>query len=218
MPLLVSSLTAFVLVQSDLWIIAAFGSQSEVALYGAASRLMTLVTMPLMVVNAVLPPVIAELYARGEKERLERDGRPVTTLVSIPAVLTLALFTVAGGPILGLLYGNFYAAGGGLLALLSLGKLAAVVAGSCGLTLQMTGHQRPLMWISILCGLVFVGGAIWAVQVFGVLGVAGMAAFSIALQNLIVVLVVRARLGIWTHAIPSVAPLRKLWTDYSTGR
>jgi O-antigen/teichoic acid export membrane protein len=60
LPLLVNSLTAFVLVQSDLWIIAVFGSQQEVALYGATSRFMTLVTMPLMIVNAVLPPVIAE--------------------------------------------------------------------------------------------------------------------------------------------------------------
>jgi O-antigen/teichoic acid export membrane protein len=93
---------------------------------------------------------------------------------------------------------------------LSLGKLAAVLAGSCGLTLQMTGHQTSLMFISVFSGLVFVGGAVWAMQTFGVLGVAGMAAFSIALQNLLVVLVARARLGIWTHAMLSVAPFRRL--------
>lgn len=218
-PLMVSSLTAFVLVQSDLWIIAAFRSPEEVALYGAASRFMVLVTMPLMIVNAVLPPVIAELHARGERARLEATVRPIATLTSVPALLTLAVFAVAGGPILGLLYGGFYAGGGLVLAVLSLGKLAAVLAGSCGLTLQMTGHQTHMMWISILSGAFFVAGAVWAVQAFGTLGVAGMAAVSIALQNLVVVLVVRAKLGIWTHASPSLAPIRKLLlSDSPTGR
>lgn len=209
-PLLVNSLTVFMLVQADLWILAAFRSQEEVAIYGAASRFVVLVTMPLMIVNAVLPPVIAELYARGERSRLEQTMRPVATLTGIPSLLALAVFAAAGGPILGLVYGDFYSSGALVLALLSLGKLAMVWAGSCGLTLQMTGHQTLMMWISIASGLLFVAGAVWAVQDFGAVGVAGVAAASVAFQNLVMVLAARIKTGIWTHVVFSVAPIRKL--------
>lgn len=212
LPLLVNGLTAFVLVQADLWIIAAFLPAQEVAVYGAASRFMTLVTMPLMIVNAVMPPVIAELYARGEKEQLERILRPVATLTALPAVLALAALALAGGPILGLLYGDFYSAGAAVLTVLCFGKLAAVLAGSCGLTLQMTGYQKEMMWISVGSGLLFVAGALLVVRDFGTIGVAGVAAFSIAFQNLLALFVARTKTGIWTHAAFSTAPVGKLLT------
>lgn len=210
LPLLVNNLTVFVLMQSDLWILAAFRPPEEVAIYGAASRFMALVTMPLVIVNGVLPPVIAGLYARGERGRLEGTMRPIATLSGIPALLALVVFLLAGGPILGLVYGDFYRDGATVLALLTLGKLAAVWAGSCGLTLQMTGNQTLLMWISVVGGLVFVAGALWAVRGYGAVGVAGVAALSLAFQNLLTVLAARWRAGVWTQGTFSVAAVKKL--------
>lgn len=206
-PLLVNNVTAFFLMQSDIWILGAFGSQEEVAIYGAASRFVALVTMPLMIVNAVLPPIIAELYARGERARLERTMRPFATLAGIPSLMALGLFALAGGPILGFVYGDFYSGGALVLALLSLGKLAFVWSGSCGLTLQMTGHQMLMMWISIFCGLVFVTGAVWAVQDYGATGVASVTAGSVVLQSLLMVLAAKKKTGIWTHVSFSLAPV-----------
>lgn len=218
LPLLVNNLTLIFLTRADLWIIAAFSSLEQVAVYGVASRLMLLVTMPLTVSNAVLPPVIAELHARGERERLENTMRPIATLAAVPAALVLGIFVVAGGPILGHLYGGFYASGGAILAVLSLGKLAAVWGGSCGLTLQMTGHQKLLMTISIVSGLFFIAGALLVVRDYGAVGVAGVAAASIALQNLLTVLGARAKTGMWTHVVLSAVPVRKLLTNLASGR
>lgn len=210
LPLLVNNLTVFVLMQSDIWILAAFRPPEEVAVYGAASRFMALVTMPLLIVNGVLPPVIAGLHASGERGRLERTMRPIATLAGVPALVALAVFVVAGGPILGLVYGDFYRTGATVLALLAIGKLVAAWAGSCGLTLQMTGNQTLLMWISILSGLVFVAGALWAVRDHGAVGVAAVAALSLAFQNLLTVLAARWKAGIWTHGTLSAAAVRKL--------
>lgn len=209
-PLFVNNVVVFFLTQSDLWIVGAFGSGEEVAIYGAASRFVALVTMPLLVVNAVLPPVIAEMYARGERQRLEGILRPFATLAGIPSVIALALFALAGGPILGLVYGEFYAGGALVLALLSLGKLAFVVSGSCGLTLQMTGNQTLIMWISILSGVLFFAGAIWAVQAYGAAGVAAVSAASVIFQSFLMVLAARWKTGIWTQVNLSVSPVLKV--------
>lgn len=209
-PLLINNLTLFVLIYSDIWILAAFRTQEEVAIYGAAARFVVLVTMPLMIVNAVLPPVVAEMYARGEKGRLERTMRPLATLTGIPSLLALVTFVVAGGPILGFLYGDFYRSGAVVLALLSVGKLAAVWAGSCGLTLQMTGHQTLMMWISIASGLLFVVGALLVVKDYGATGIASVGAASIVFQNVVMVLVAKKKTGIWTHVMFSAPAIRKL--------
>ena len=62
-PFLAIALTSFVLLSADIWILSALGSLKEVGIYGAVSRLVTFVTMPLLVVNLVLPPIVAEMYA-----------------------------------------------------------------------------------------------------------------------------------------------------------
>jgi O-antigen/teichoic acid export membrane protein len=212
-PFFVNDLAHFVLIYADIWILAAYRSPAEVAVYGAAARFVILVTMPLMIVNSVLPPVIAELYARGERDRLERTVRPVATLAGIPALVTLTTFVVAGGPILGLVYGGFYSGGAAVLALLSLGKLTTVWTGSCGLTLQMTGHQGLMMYISLSTGLLFVLGSLLVVRDYGAVGLAGMGAATLILQNLLMLLFAKKKAGIWTHVELSSVPFRRLYTN-----
>jgi O-antigen/teichoic acid export membrane protein len=60
-PFLAIALTSFVLLSADIWILGALGSLEEVAIYGAASKLVTFVAMPLLIVNLVLPPIVAEM-------------------------------------------------------------------------------------------------------------------------------------------------------------
>jgi O-antigen/teichoic acid export membrane protein len=75
-PILAISLTSFVLLSAaDLWILAYFRSDAEVGVYGAASRLVTLIAMPLLITNLVLPPIIAEMYAHGRTVTLERAAQ-----------------------------------------------------------------------------------------------------------------------------------------------
>ena len=207
-PLLVTNFLVFALTESDLWILGVFRSQEEVAIYGAARRLVLLVTVSLFIVNAVVPPLIAEMYAHGKKRELEQILRITATIAGIPAFGIVLVFILFSGPILGLVYGEFYRAGSSVLMLLSLGQLINVWAGSCGLTLIMTGHQATLMWVTALCGLVAVCGSLLLVQRYGPVGVAGAAAFAMALQNVLMLLAAKKKTGIWTHVKISVAVLK----------
>ena len=84
-PFLAIALTALVLLSADVFILARLGSPEEVALYGMVSRLVTLVVMPLLVVNLVMPPIVAEMYAQGRTGRLERTLRTFSTLAGVPS-------------------------------------------------------------------------------------------------------------------------------------
>lgn len=211
-PLWINVLTASALTQSDLWILGAFIPKEEVAVYFSATQLVALVSMSLMLVNLVVPPFIADLYARGERRRLERILRNTATLAGIPALAVLLAFVFFGGPILGLIYGPAFRAGATVLALLSLGKLVNVFTGSCGVTMSMTGHHKALMTITVLTSAVTVGGCLLVVDSRGMLGVAGVVCAGTILQNLAMWLETHRRTGMWTHlSLPRWREVRSLF-------
>lgn len=199
-PLLVTNLVLFALRNGDVWLLGAFGSREEVAVYGAAVRLISMVTMPLIVANAILPPVIAGMYAQGRREELERTVRAAGAVTGLPALAASAACVLFAAPILDLVYGDYYRAGALALAVLSLGQLVSVWTGSCGLALQMTGHQRTMMTISLATGGATLAAMFLAVGPYGITGVVAARVSGLVLQNLLLWLAAKYRTGMWTHA------------------
>jgi O-antigen/teichoic acid export membrane protein len=198
-PLMITSLTLTLRDRAGIWILGLFTTQTDIAVYGAAERLMVAVILPLLLVNSVIPPVIAELYARGERRNLEKTIRRVATLASIPAFAVLLGFLFFGPQILGLVYGNFYRQAGRILIVLSIAQLVNVWSGSCGIVLMMTGSQVTLMVITLVAGAV--GVLLGAVLTYyhGALGMALAAAVALIVQNIGMWLSARINTGMWTH-------------------
>lgn len=200
LPFLFNRIMIFIFTQGNLWILGAFRPQDEIALYGAAVYLVTLVALPLSAIGALVPPFIAELYVQKRKEQLERILRTITALASLPSIAALLAFVLLGGPILGLVYGEFYRDAAMMLALLSLGKSVNVFTGPCEATLNMTGHQNTMMLTSVFYGIVSIVGAFFVVQHYGALGMAAVASLSEIAQNLTVLFLAKQKTGIWTYA------------------
>jgi O-antigen/teichoic acid export membrane protein len=207
-PLLATSLTMFTMAQADLWILGAFRPQTEVAVYGAAAKLVILVAMPLQIVNAVVPPLIAEMHAQGKRRELEHLLRATATVTGIPALLALLAFVFFGKQVLGLVYGDYYSEGWTVLALLSLGQLVCVWVGSCGITLAMTGHHTIMMAFAVPFGMLIVLLGIAVVDQHGAVGVAIVTAAGLAFQQICTLLVARITTGLWTHVY--IVPKRGL--------
>jgi O-antigen/teichoic acid export membrane protein len=199
-PLLIANIVMFGLRFGDIWVLGAFRPEEEVAVYGAAVRLVSVVTMPLIVIYSIVPPLIAEMNVQGRREDLERIIRPLATLTGIPGFLASVVCIVFAGPILGLVYGDYYREGAVTMSLLSVGLLTTLWAGSGGFTLMMTGHQKTYMWITIICGTVMLTAMIAAVGPYGMTGVAVCRLAGWALQNGLMVLMTKQKLGIWIHA------------------
>jgi O-antigen/teichoic acid export membrane protein len=199
LPLQIVSLVMMVRTHGDIWTVGAFLPQGELALYGAAQRLVSTVTMPMAIVTAVAPPLIAEMYSQGNREDLERVLRNMATLTGIPAFLASMGCIFFAGPILGLVYGNYYREGAVVLALLSIGLFVNVLAGSCGIVLAYTGHQKTLMVITIATSVATLIAMLATVKPYGIAGVAMSRTAGQVLQNGIVLHVVKRKTGMWTH-------------------
>lgn len=213
-PLFVASIGLFGAAQADLWVVGAGLTGSDVALYGAAARLTGVVTTPLVVMNAVVAPIISELYTSGDRARLQRVLRTTATVAGLPSAAVLLAFVFAGGPIMRIVFGDFYARGGAVLALLSLGGLVSVWTGSCVLALTMTRHERTNMVLSLPPVVILPAVALTVVGPFGAVAVAAASSAVLASRNVATWLAARKLLGVYTHAGvgPALAILRSLGT------
>lgn len=198
-PLWITNLMLFALAQADIWMMGLFCSPEQIAIYGATARMMTLVTMPLMIINSVVPPIIAEMHAQKKLHELEEKLRMVATLSGFPSIFAIAVFGFYADSILALLFGEYYRAGGTILIILGFGQLINVWAGSCGQVLMLTGHQKTMMLITLFCGFITVIMAWFLVKFYQGIGVAIAGAIGMALQNFLMLLLVKNKLGIWTH-------------------
>lgn len=138
---LAASLVTVALQRGDRLILGAFVPVAEIGVYDVAMSVASTLPVVLTAVSAVLSPVVADLHERG-RIRLtgvlaERANKWVTTL-TLPGAVCLAVFAPE---VMGL-FGERFAAGWTVLALLVAAFTVDVAMGSLGLLLSMSGHQR----------------------------------------------------------------------------
>jgi O-antigen/teichoic acid export membrane protein len=166
LPILLSGVVGMAYHRVDLWTVGALYPAEQVAIYGAAKRLIVLITLPIVILSLVVPPVVAELHASRDLARLQRALRGSATLAGLPAIAMLLLLVAANETVLGLVYGDFFRQGGFVLALLCIERLVFVWVGPSAMVLAMTGHEAALMRITLATALltgvtVLLGSALW---------------------------------------------------------
>jgi O-antigen/teichoic acid export membrane protein len=190
----------------DLWVVGSLTNTRDVALYAAASKLVFYVGTAFIIASQVVPPIIAELWAQGKREQLEKALREVATLAGLPAVIVLSVFVFAGGWVMETVYGRGFEAGATVLAILSSARLVAVVTGNSGIALQMTGFQRTMFYLTIATGVCSLTAEIVFGRIYGLVGVAASTAGAQIVQNLLQLGFAKRKLGIWTQAELSLRP------------
>ena len=216
-PLLMTDIVLVVMRFSAIWILATYRSPREVALYGLAERFAILLEKPLLIINSVVPPLVAELHTQKRYAVLERMLRGTAALATLPALVGVLFFAVAGEWSLAKVYGSFYKEASLLLVVLAIGQSFNALAGSCGMTLVMTGHQKVMMIATVLRVSGSVVMALTLVETYGMVAVATVTTIGLIAQNIIMVLAVKRRIGLWTVANLSTKAIRGLRTLDAVG-
>ena len=184
--LTLSNVTAFLVNQSDVWIVAALFSTREAGLYAAASRLGFFVTAPVMIANGVIRPFIVSLWSQNDKVRLETLLRSVSLTTTVIGAIPVLLSIVWGREILELVYGNSFSEGSDILVAISIGWLSLLILGPAGTFMILVGHQKQYLYCTIIGGMAFVLASIFLYEFWGtaasiaVAASIGMATNSIA--------------------------------------
>ena len=178
MPLLIVNLTNMAYGQASIWMVGNFSTEEEVAFFGAAHRLAAFVSAPLLVISAVIPPMIAELFANGSTQRLETLLRISSSISVLPAGTLLIVFFLIGEEVLGLIYGDYYRQAYQLLVILGSAQFVFVLTGPAALALAMTKHQNSLMFITPASMIALLLLGVWGGREYGAVGVASVCLFD----------------------------------------
>lgn len=186
----------------DLLLVGVLATSADVATYAVPFRLALFVGFPLILVNQVVPPLIASWHAGGAIDRLERTLRATAGMAFLGSIAIAFVYVVAGRFIITELFGAKYADGYTVLLILSAGQVLQTYAGSCGFALMMTGNQRAYAWILGVSTIVTIGLDVAAFQVWGIEGIALATAVSLTAQNFVQAGVLRRLTGF--HSLASV--------------
>ena len=205
---MVASIANAVLSRGDIWLAGIFLSDTDVAVYGGAARLVLVMALPIAIASAVLAPTISQLYTRGERQRLERAMRIVATFAAAPALIIFLLMALLGEQILGLLYSDDLLKGGWpVLAILGAAQLINASAGVCTQLLIMSGKQVVVLKLALLTVIVALVVSALLVDTLGIIGIAIGFAGGEAFRNFATVLYARHRLGLKTHMLTNPADI-----------
>lgn len=202
-PFAVTQLALFLTSQVDLWVASGSLGDAAAGTYGAALRLMTLVSLPLQAAQLTVVARIAALHATGRRIELQQRSQRAALVAGLPALVVLVPCIVVPGLLLETLFGPEYAAAALPLQALALAQAVNVASGLCGVVLSMTGHERAML-VTALAGagataaLAYVGG-----QLDGIDGLAVGSAVSTATMFAALWLLARVRAGVWTHPWPA---------------
>lgn len=200
LPLCLNTLISAFNLTGSVWLASMLDTQARVALLGVSLRFVLLMVVPLNVLIAVLPPVVARLHAKGEDQQLERVVRSCAGALLLLSLAMLVVFAIVGRPLLGHIFGSYYAAGYPIMLMLCLAQVVNIGTGTWAIVLVMTGCRRAVLTsniVAIVAQLLF--GFTLGLK-FGVFGVAAGLLLAYVVSNVLGVYLARKKLGIWTVA------------------
>jgi O-antigen/teichoic acid export membrane protein len=182
--------------QASILLQGVFLPDASIGIYRIASQVAVLASFGLTTINLVLTPRFATLYAQGDLARLQRLVTASARVILAFNLLLTVGFIIWGKSFLALAFGTAYAAGYTPLMILLVGQLINSGAGSVGLLLNMSGHERETARGMTIAAILNVGLNLLLLPRLGINGSAIATSSSLIIWNILLWWVVRKKLGI----------------------
>jgi len=164
LPFMLITLIPFLNQFVPLFASGAILSPVEAGLFRVSERATLILSGPLIIISAILPPYILELYRAGKLAQIRRLLIRISFLTAPIGGLLLLLCIVARAEIVSL-FGPEFRPAGDAFAIMALGQFVNLATGAVGLTLMMIHQER------------------WVRDVNGVLAIAGIILYPIAFTS-----------------------------------
>jgi O-antigen/teichoic acid export membrane protein len=163
-------------------LIAVFLSSVAGGVFAVGVLVGTLVRLPLMGINQFIPPVAAALHEEGHRDALRRLYHVTSRLVLVGVTALAIPVVVYRETVLGL-FGPTFVEYAPLLPGFVVAQYAACAAGSVGILLTMTDHQRALLVVNVAITAFLAVTAIPLTTAFGLPGLVGSYVLMLAINN-----------------------------------
>ncbi|NJK47249.1 flippase [Candidatus Gracilibacteria bacterium] len=198
---LVSGFT-LILAQSDIVMIGSLVGSKETGLYTVAAKIAGLLIFPLVAINSILAPLVADLYTQQNRQELQRIVSLGLQCVFLSTLSITIVLTIWGKTILSSFGAEFFS-GYPILLILIVGQLINAMAGPVSLLLNMTGyHNDATKVLAVSATLNIILNAI-LIPSYGSVGASVATVISTTLWNVAMAFIVWHRIKIVAVATPS---------------
>jgi O-antigen/teichoic acid export membrane protein len=195
-----TQIIANLIVLGDTWVAGATVSAADLGNWSVVTQFVQLIALPLFMINMTFISAIPSLYRQGHTEELQRILQASATSATVISLIPLALLICIPGWVISTVYGPHFMGAARPLAIISLGKLVFCWTGACGHVLMLTGNERFVLLNNVVSALILLFFGYLAAISHGITGLACIVCGVTILSNIVNWLVVRATVGIWTHA------------------
>lgn len=167
----------------DIILVAALAGAASAAVYAATTRFVVLGQMARQSVSLAVQPLMAEALANGDRKETNHLYQATTAWLIIVTWPVYLLFAILGAPLLRV-FGQGYADGALILAVVSVAMLVATACGDVDIVLIMAGRTSWSLANMMLALSVNLGLDLWLIPTHGALGAAIGWSAAIATKNL----------------------------------
>ena len=182
LPLLVVSVSGFIISNADVVILGIFVDSKTIGIYVVAVQIALLTRFFLQVSNSAISPKIASLYENKQFKELEKMIQQVTIGLGIIGFFFFTITLFFGREILSI-WGAEFSNGYHILLILTFGQMINISTGSLGPLLIMTGHEKEYMKVNLVFAVIFLITSIVFVRYFGIYGLAIIVSSTKILSN-----------------------------------
>ena len=176
---------------------AGYVTAEEVGVYSACVRVALAMVLFLTAVSYVFSPFVADLHARGERDRLDALFKAITRWTVAGTIPLLLLMLIVPQAILQVFGGGRFATGSDALRILVIGQAINVSVGAAGFVLIMAGRTGWDLVVYSVSAALDLTLAWLLVPRFGIEGAAAAQAITIAASNFLRLALVRRFVGIF---------------------
>jgi O-antigen/teichoic acid export membrane protein len=134
-----AALFAQLLFWTDLFVVTRYVGDDAVGVYAAVLRIAQIMGLFLVSVNLIFAPFVADLHARGERDRLDDLFKNLTRWIVASTLPLLLVVVLATGETLAL-FGDDFSGGRTALLIVLVGQFVNAATGGGGLVLIMVGR------------------------------------------------------------------------------
>ncbi len=198
-PLMLTQTFGLTLSQADIWLAGAMVLPASIAIYCAAQRMLSFLTVPLQISGTAIVSFIPELLAKNKKKQLQEMVGLATFASGIPGLMIGAVLLAFPSTILSFIFGEYFAQAAPILQILVAGQMISVLTGPCEIMLMMAGHQNKTLVVNVVAAIaIFVLGPVGIIS-GGILGLAIAMSTVTASQNIFNWWMTKKLVGIGTH-------------------
>jgi len=201
LPLLFAQATAIIANSTDTIMIGGLLTAKDVGLYTVALKITIVSNFILQVLNSVIAPKVASMYAENRINELESMVQKLTKYLSLIAVLIFVTIFVFGRSVL-MLWGNEFVNSYSVLIILSINQVIAVTFGSVGLLLTMCNQEKKWGLLTLISAILNIILNYFFIKLWGYTGAAVATTLTGGFMKITAVYLVKREIGIQLLPLP----------------